>query len=176
MTPDDIRVKFADLWEVASEDLQCFLDSASEIDIPAKTRIIAPNKESKTLYLIYSGLVRVSLETEGLSTVLGELGSGQWFGETGVIEPAVSIASVTAVEDCTVLTVSHDEFMAMRRQCPALTSTLLQLFSSNLTDRLRSTIQFIDTGVTGAPDKDAGNRWYAEVAKHIVGLVARTGA
>ncbi len=81
MTPDDIRVCFADLWETTSEDMQCFLDSASEIDIPANTRIITPNEESKTLYLIYHGLVRVSLESEGLSTVLGDLGAGQWFGD-----------------------------------------------------------------------------------------------
>lgn len=173
MTPEDIKQRFPGLEQAADEDLQRLLDAASTSDIAAGVDIIAPGTENSTLYLIYTGVVRVSLESGDECTILGEYGPGQWIGEMGMIEPAITVARVTAIQDCTVLALSSDDFAVLRRQCPTFTSILLQLFSNDLAKRLRTTIQFIDG--TEA-DERIGHRWYAEVAKRVLGVAARIGA
>ena len=175
MTPDDIKQHFPALGEAAESDLSVLLDAANINEISAGTDIITPGKDSDALYLIYDGLVRVSLESDGECTVLGDFGSGSWIGEMGMIQPAVAVARATATKNCTVIQLSHSDFMALRRQCPTLTSTLLQIFCNDLVGRFRSTMQFIDGGVI-EPKAEARRAWLVEAAKRVMGIAARAGA
>lgn len=175
MTPDQIKQLFPVFTKASSKDLEHLLDAASMSDIPAGKDVISAGVESNSVHLICSGSVRVSLEAGDECTILGDFGPGQWIGEMGMIEPAIAVARVTAIQDCAVLRLSHDSFMALRRQCPTLTSILLQLFSSDLAKRLRATIQFIDGEITDS-DMKTKKRWYTEVAKNLLGMAARIGA
>lgn len=175
MTPEEIKARFPDLQQASSRDLEHLLQAAPLTDIAAGTDVILPGTESNSLYLICSGSVRISLEADDECTILGDYGPGQWIGELGMIEPAIAIARATAISDGTVLRLSHDNFMLLRRQCPELTSILLQLFSSDMAKRLRTTIQFID-GEIPAADVHIEKHWYTEVAKRILGIAARIGA
>ena len=174
MTPDDIKHQFPDLRRVSDQDLAQFVSTVSERDISAGTDLISQGDESDALYLIHKGLVRVSLESADECTVLDDYGPGQWIGEMGMIEPAIAVARATAVKDCRVLRLSHEDFMALRRRCPTLTSILLQLFSDDLSKRLRATIQFIDGGEQGLSE-EGGHGWYVECAKRVLGVAARIG-
>ena len=175
MKPEDLRQRFPGLQEVAQNDLEIFLDTVNVTEVSADTDIIVPGERSDTLYLIYDGLVRVNLESDEVGPILGEFGSGQWIGEMGMIQPDIALARVATVEDSTVITLSHSDFMALRRRCPALTSVLLQILSTDLTERLRSTMQFVDSG--GASEAEvAKHAWLIEAAKRLIGIAARAGA
>lgn len=178
MTPDQFTQQFSVFRTLNREDLALLLETLEASHVGAGTCFIASGVDSDALYLIAGGRVRVTLESNGDSTVLGEFGPGQWAGEMGMIEPAPACASVAAVEDCSLLRLSHADFMALRRKCPSLTSSLLKVFSDQLAERLRSTLHFVDTGETVAgQDRGEGNRnWFIEAAQRIVGLAARTGA
>lgn len=176
MTPEDIKQRFPALQGVTQHDLEVFLDSVEVSEIAAGTNIITPGKENSTLYLIYDGSVRVSLESDKECTLLGDFGSGEWIGEMGMIEPATAVARVTTIEDCVVVQLSHPDFMALRRRCPTLTSVLLQIFSNSLAGRLRSTMQFTDGEVTESKADQTKHAWLVEVAKRVMGIAARAGA
>lgn len=176
MTPDDIKQRFPALRGVEQNDLAVFLDSVNVSEIPAGTNIITPGEDSSVLYLIYDGLVRVSLESEEECTVLGDFGKGQWIGEMGMIQPASAVAMATTIADCVVIQLSHADFMALRRRCPTLTSVLLQVFSNDLAGRFRSTMQFIDSGVAESNVEKTSHAWLIEAAKRVMGIAARAGA
>ena len=175
MTPEDIKHLFPDLRRAAGRDLERFLSTVSECEITAGNDLICRGVESDALYLIHHGLVRVSLESADECAVLNDYGPGQWIGEMGMIEPAIAVARATAIRDCRALRLSHNDFMALRRRCPTLTSILLQLFSDDLSKRLRATIQFIDGGEQNLGEEE-GHSWYAECAKRVLGVAARIGA
>ena len=175
MKPDDLRQRFPGLQGVAQRDLEILLDSVKLTEVPADTDIIAPGKKSDTLYLIYDGLVRVNLESDEVGPILGEFGNGQWIGEMGMIQPDIALARVRTVEDSTMITLSHSDFMALRRRCPTLTSVLLQILSTDLTERLRSTMQFVDSG-GDTSDAEVAKPWLIEAAKRLIGIAARAGA
>lgn len=176
MKPDDLKQCFSGLEGVTQDELEMLLDAMKVTEVPAGTNIIVPGRESDTLYLIYDGLVRVSLESNEVGPILGEFGSGQWIGEMGMIQPATAVARVTTLEDSTMIELSHSDFMALRRRCPALTSVLLQILSTDLTERLRSTMQFVDSGGVTTQAEETKHAWLIEAAKRLMGIAARAGA
>lgn len=178
MTPQELAKQFPDLAGPGKEACELLLRKASLVEIPAGTSIITPGTESAALFLICSGRVRVSLESAGECSILGDFGGGQWIGEMGMIEPARAVASVVAVEDCLLLRLSHADFMDLRRDSPVLTSTLLQMLCNNLTQRLDSTIRLIDREEAGQepPDvKDVQRNWMVEAARNLIGVAVRSG-
>ena len=179
MTPEQFTQQFSVFQALDLNDLKVLLDSLQASDVSAGTRFISSGADSDALYLLVGGRVQVSLEANGESAVLGEFGQGHWVGEMGMIEPAAASATVAAVEDCSLLRLSHSDFMQLRRQCPSLTSSLLKVFSDQLAERLRSTMRFVDTGEAVSGQDAAGavrHNWFIEAAKRIVGVAARTGA
>ena len=93
-----------------------------------------------------------------------------------MIQPDIALARVTAIEDSTVIELSHADFMALRHRCPTLTSVLLQILSADLTERLRSTMQFVDSGGAKSQEEETKHAWLIEAAKRLMGIAARAGA
>ncbi len=94
-----------------------------------------------------------------------------------MIQPALAVASVVAVEDCTLLRLQHDEFMALRGSSPTLTSIFLQMLCTDMAERLRSTIGFIDQEPADTrASEEIARKWMAETARKLIGIAARSGA
>ena len=177
MTPDELKSRFPALDLVEGEGLDLLLRTTAEIYPDAGDAIISSGAENDTMYFICAGSVRVSLDAPDECLILGDFGPGRWIGEMGMIQPAPAAASVVALEDCTLLSLSHDEFTELRRASPALTSVLLQLLIRDLSARLYATVGFIDSkkaaDETGAATVSAKS--LIEIAKNLLGIAARTG-
>jgi len=178
MTPDELKSRFPALDAVDGEALELLLRTTAEICPAAGDTIISSGAENDTMYLICAGSVRVSLDAPDECLILGDFGPGRWIGEMGMIQPAPAVAGVVALEDCILLTLSHDEFTELRRASPSLTSVLLQMLCRDLSARLYTTVGFIDSNnaadETGAAIISAKN--LVEIAKNLLGIAARTGA
>lgn len=178
MTAGDLKRQFPVFKGTSAEDLGVLCDTLIAHEVPAGARLVAADEASETLYLIVEGRVRVTLESGDESIVLGEFGPGHWVCEMGLIEPAPASATVSAVDECSLLSLSHTDFMALRRTCPTLTSSLVNVISNQLTERLRSTLHLIDTGEPEAVGDESGSvprNWFIEVAQRIMGIAARSG-
>lgn len=90
------------------------------------------------LYLIQSGRVRVFVHGEdGQETSVILYGPGDMFGELAVIDDMPRSASVAAMEDTVVLTLSRDRFREHTRRTPQLALN----FMKSLSVRLRRSTQ-----------------------------------
>ena len=107
-------------------------------EIPAGTRLIEYEGACSTLYLVWSGLLLASIEEQGVKITLGEVGPGEWIGEVTLIEPGPASASITCIEDSTLLSMSHEGFQKLRENYPAAAGALMHTLSLNLADRLRT--------------------------------------
>lgn len=87
-----------------------------------------------TMYIIQKGRVRVSKITgEGDATV-DILGPGDVFGEMGLFAQEPRSTTVTAIEDCQILSIDKEKFFKSISRDPSIAFNLLRIMS----DRLRA--------------------------------------
>lgn len=120
------------------EILKTILQSMEINHVPAGTRLIEYDGPCSTLYLVWDGLLSASIEDEEGKIKLGDIGPGEWIGEVTLIEPGPASASVSTVEESTLLSMSHEAFSKLRDQHPAAAGALMHTLSLNLAERLRT--------------------------------------
>jgi CRP-like cAMP-binding protein len=94
-------------------------DELERIGALCKTRVYEPGETvlsegdtSRELFIVEQGMVEVSLGKAEASTPLINLGTGQVFGEMTLVDRGARSATVTAVEDGTVLYgIPHQGFL-----------------------------------------------------------------
>lgn len=98
--------------------------------------IFQQNAKGKEMYVIYSGAVKLVLNTpDGKERVLATLGPGDFFGEMALVDFGVSLRSATAVavEDTQLLVVDRAKFMYLTRHQPEFALIIMR----KLAERLR---------------------------------------
>jgi len=75
------------------------------------TTIMAAGDLVDSLYIVISGRLKVMMsDAEGKEVILSILGSGEFFGEMGLIDDSPRSASVVAIETCELLCVNKRDF------------------------------------------------------------------
>lgn len=87
------------------------------------------------LYLICSGAVRIRKEGELVSTIVAELGPGEMFGESAIIEHRPRSATVTAVGPTELALYDREAFLEALQRDPELALRAM----GAMTERLRVT-------------------------------------
>jgi predicted acylesterase/phospholipase RssA/CRP-like cAMP-binding protein len=87
--------------------------------VPGGTVLMRQGDEADGLFLVAVGRLRVSMERDdGSTVVLAELGRGQVVGELALITDEPRSATVTAVRDSQVLTLSSESYELLVREHP----------------------------------------------------------
>lgn len=108
---------------------------AAEIDeehVAAGTVVIREGDDPDDLFVAVRGRLSVSVTGRG---VIRELGSGDYFGEIGLLEKIPRTATVTAIEDAAFYRIPGDTFLSLVNEGLTQRSTLVQ----NLQARLAAT-------------------------------------
>lgn len=93
---------------------------------PKNTILFMEGDDNGQLFIIQSGQVCVYTDdNEGRQLVLGYLGPGEYFGELSLIDSKPRSASVSAVEDCTMLCISRENFRGFMRDHSQLYEPML---------------------------------------------------
>ena len=78
---------------------------------PRGTVIIAAGDATESLFVVISGRMKVMMsDDEGREVILAILGTGEYFGEMGLVDDSPRSASVVALEACELLTLSKRDF------------------------------------------------------------------
>ncbi|WP_418317233.1 cyclic nucleotide-binding domain-containing protein [Piscinibacter sakaiensis] len=78
--------------------------------------IIGCGDDGDALYVIARGRVEASVSHEGIQTVLGELGAGDFFGEMALLGDSVRTADVRAITPCTLLRINSADVHDIAQQ------------------------------------------------------------
>ncbi len=106
--------------------------------VEAGTRLLTYGESSDSLYLIAEGDVDVRLPAGDGEVSLGQRGAGRWVGELGMIDPGPASATVEAVTDATLWSLSHEGFEAMRNENPCAAARVMEAVSHDVAARLRT--------------------------------------
>lgn len=88
--------------------------SAREAVYPAGTAIVREGEAGEAFYVILDGRVRITKTLElGVEHVLNELSPGHFFGEMALVEEATRVATVTALDDVTVMVFAKRDFQEL---------------------------------------------------------------
>ena len=102
--------------------------------------IVREGDESRELYFLLSGRVRVTKKVGPESLTLVELGDGDFFGEVAAVsfEPRPAMASVTAVTPVSTLVITRETMAAMAEEHPAGAAMIYRILATILSDKLRT--------------------------------------
>lgn len=102
-------------------------DSLETFIYPAGRVIIEQGAPAMEAFLIESGRVKVTIEKEGKTVELAQLSADQIFGETALFKGSDYGATVTAIEETTVVKITPDILDIKIRLCDPMIRALIQM-------------------------------------------------
>jgi CRP/FNR family cyclic AMP-dependent transcriptional regulator len=124
----------------------------------AQEQIIDRQSESRDIFFVVKGKVRVvNYSLSGREVTLGDVVEGGHFGELAALDGEPRSASVMALEETVVASLSSDQFLKVLRNHPEVTLFILQSLSRIVR---RSTERIMDLSTLGA-----NNRVHAELLR-----------
>jgi len=119
---------------VNDEDLETLASLLIERRFPNNKTIVEEGLPGDYMYVILDGRVKVTkLSGDGREKILEMLGTGDFFGEMALLDPAPRVASVKALSETRILALARNDFLSVLRRSPDLAMAVIQ----ELTRRLR---------------------------------------
>lgn len=115
-------------------------DALSELAAQTSTRSVSEKEvifekgmQCSEMFAILQGRVKISAFSEsGKEVIFAILESGDFFGETALLDGLARSATCTAIEDCQLVVIARNSFIPFLEQHPALAIHLLALLSQRL--------------------------------------------
>ncbi len=101
--------------------------------------ILQEGNANRALHIVQNGRVRVSRHSDGGPIPLTDLGPGDTFGELSIIEDGVATASLHAITETEILSISMNDLAGFLRTRPAAASKFWRQVAVELRRRLVQT-------------------------------------
>ncbi len=101
--------------------------------------ILEEGNANRALHIVRSGRIRVTRQVNEREVSLCDLGEGQTFGELSIIEDGVASASLRAVTETEVLSISMNDLADFLRRKPAAAAKFWREIAIDLRRRLLQT-------------------------------------
>ncbi len=155
-------------------EIGIFLSIVVPTENTAGDVLIRCGAHNDTMYMVWKGLLAISIEAGEKKLLLGEASDGKWVGETALIDPGPAMETVVAEKQSTLLALSHDGFLKLREDHAKIASALLKALSFNLANRLRQTRQFLkeidDDAYTVEKTGENKDSWLTALGKAFLGV------
>lgn len=102
-------------------------DSLETFIYPEGRAIVQQGEPAMEAFMIERGNVKVTMEKDGKTIELAELGVDQIFGETALFKGSDYGATVTATEETTVIKITPNILDEKIRQCDPLIRALIRM-------------------------------------------------
>ncbi|MEI7429385.1 MAG: Crp/Fnr family transcriptional regulator [Betaproteobacteria bacterium] len=133
-------------------------------NVPEKQIVFEKGDPGSQMFAILQGRVKISSFSEdGKEVIFAILESGDFFGETSLLDDLPRSATCTAIEDCQMITLERKNFIPFLERNPKLAIHLLSLLSQ----RLRGADEQME-GITFFP-------LAARLARKLLALAAEHG-
>jgi MFS family permease len=112
--------------------LEALAATATEESASAGAVIIRQGDQPDDLFVVVDGDVEVSVADDGSPRIVARLGSGDYFGEIGLLEKRPRTATVTAMGDTRLFRIPGEDFLRIVNEGPRISTTLLAAISNRL--------------------------------------------
>ncbi|MBJ6723651.1 cyclic nucleotide-binding and patatin-like phospholipase domain-containing protein [Geomesophilobacter sediminis] len=127
-----LKIEF--LSFLPDEELNCLAGQFTRVRSPKGTVLCRAGERGDTLFVIASGLVRVSVQEGGTETLLAELKRGDFFGEYALLTGEPRKATAKAVLDVELFVLRKEDFETLLYNQPKVAYHVSRIVSSrNLT-------------------------------------------
>ncbi|HPQ50989.1 MAG: EAL domain-containing protein [Alphaproteobacteria bacterium] len=124
---------------------------------------------SRSAYIIEKGRVEIRVrKTDGEIQVVGSRGPGSLIGEMSLIDDAARSASVIALEDCSLLEITQDDFQHRLSSSDPVMQAILGVLITRYRDTLSRSVIISDT--PGYPNPEVLELHYLEKANTLKDL------
>src|SRR5262249_6073024 len=139
------------------EDRARLVAHATEHNYAPGHVIVRQGEPGGPAYAIISGRVRVveSVPDTPVEMFLGELGTGELFGELGVRHDPPRTASVVTLERTRCLAIPSDDFLKILQESKAMSLALLKILAGRLYEADRLLARHAPDPLTGLPGRRA---------------------
>jgi CRP/FNR family transcriptional regulator, cyclic AMP receptor protein len=152
---------FSGLDDEAADALQA---SLIECRLRRSEVLFREGDEGDQLYVVTEGKLKMGRRSaDGRENLLAVLGPGQMFGELSLFDPGPRQSTVTAVTDCVLQSLTHDELVQWLTGRPEVAQGLLAQLASRLRRANDVVADLVFSDVPG------------RVAKALLDLAARFG-
>jgi len=127
-TLTDLLAADRNLAGVGDDDRGALASAMTVTDVSGGDVLARESEVGDTLYVVLSGQVAVT----SAGRELGRLGEGEWFGLLAVLDDEPRSATVTAVGDIQVASLSRDDYNRLAEQSPGLSVGLQLTLGSQL--------------------------------------------
>lgn len=118
---DETRLRSIPLFSgLSKKQLREVARHADEVDVPEGKNLLQEGSTPCEFFAIEDGSVEVRRDNE----VLAQLGPGDFFGETALLDRGVRNATVTTVAPSTLVVMTPQEFRAMATAMPSVATQL----------------------------------------------------
>jgi len=152
------------LADLPKEDLDVLVSTFRRRRFSRGEALVELGGPGGSVFLVESGQVRISLPgSEHREVTLAHLGPGDCFGEMSMLDGEPRSATVTAVEETTVLEGTRDDFMRSLEASPRIAMSLLIMMSQRLraANDIIESLSFLDV--------------QGRVARFLLDLAAKSG-
>ena len=98
--------------------------------------LMRQGESGENAFIIENGRVEITVESDGKTHVVGTRGEGAMLGEMSLIDSAPRTATVTAIEDCTVLEITKNDFTRRLEQTDSVLRMTIQVILTRYRDML----------------------------------------
>lgn len=123
------RLKEIPLFRNASKDgLKHLSEAADEVDVSPGTELIGQGHRNHEAYVIVSGTVEIEVDGDKVATVP----AGQIVGELGLFGHGPASATVTAIDEVSVLSIPYNRFDQILDETPGLAKEIARELAGRL--------------------------------------------
>ena len=119
------------------EELNQLASLATWLPLGPDAVVFREGDPGDALFVVVTGLVRISVATTSGEILLNTLGPGDIFGEIAVLDGRGRTATVTTSKPTELVKIGRQEFLEFLEDFPRYTTTLVHILAS----RVRSTVQ-----------------------------------
>jgi CRP-like cAMP-binding protein len=116
--------------DMESDQIQALAKSGRHLRYGKGEKIITQGDPGGSMYVLSSGIAQVTVERDGRVSDLGELVSGECFGEISLLTGNPRTASVTAKTDCDIVEIDKSAMRDLLKQYPRLADHLSETLST----------------------------------------------
>lgn len=120
-------------YGLSTEAMENLVQATTRKTYPKDTTLVEENETGETLYMIFSGKVKVTnIGPDGKEVILSVLGPGEFFGEMALLDDEPRSATVVTMEKTEMISLRRKEFFYLLENNKEILAKLLSTISGRL--------------------------------------------